>query len=78
MLFPEKLDTDKKGRPSTAGSKIKVSLVAGRGQERQVLLAKTLSLLVQTSVFSLPLGFSMSEAPFDLQSSFSSVRKKMG
>lgn len=26
MLFPEKLDVDKKGRPSTAGSKIKVGL----------------------------------------------------
>lgn len=24
MLFPEKLDSDKKGRPTTAGSKIKV------------------------------------------------------
>lgn len=31
MLFPEKLDVDKKGRPSTAGSKIKVRL----GQERR-------------------------------------------
>uniref|UniRef100_A0A452UFH2 Myosin IF n=1 Tax=Ursus maritimus TaxID=29073 RepID=A0A452UFH2_URSMA len=32
MLFPEKLDVDKKGRPSTAGSKIKVRL----GQERRI------------------------------------------
>lgn len=30
MLFPEKLDVDKKGRPSTAGSKIKVSLRVGQ------------------------------------------------
>lgn len=29
MLFPEKLDVDKKGRPSTAGSKIKVDLARG-------------------------------------------------
>lgn len=31
MLFPEKLDVDKKGRPSTAGSKIKV----GPGRARR-------------------------------------------
>lgn len=30
MLFPEKLDVDKKGRPSTAGSKIKVGPGPGR------------------------------------------------
>lgn len=33
MLFPEKLDMEKKGRPSTAGSKIKV----GVGGMRPVL-----------------------------------------
>lgn len=32
MLFPEKLDVDKKGRPSTAGSKIKV----GWGEEEEL------------------------------------------
>ena len=70
MLFPEKLDVDKKGRPSTAGSKIKVSLRVGKeelGRGRPVLVSPPFQDLCPVSGTFYPTGPSSSSGIRGLQ-----------